>query len=117
MLGDGEDTAGYRDLPAARPDDWAGQVRGADMRLAGDIDADEGADSGGLEQARHPANEIEQAVALEAEIADPLGLGEDDTDQAAERRVMDRVQQLGAVRTVYGLDAASGRPDDLQLGF
>ena len=117
MLGDGEDTAGYRDLPAARPDDWAGQVRGADMRLAGDIDADEGADSGGLEQARHPANEIEQAVALEAEIADPLGLGEDDTDLAAERRAMDRVQQLGAVRTVYGLDAASGRPDDLQLGF
>jgi type IV secretion system protein VirD4 len=30
---------------------------------------------------------------------------------------MDRVQQLGTVRTVYGLDAASDRPDDLQLGF
>ncbi|QPI71973.1 conjugal transfer protein TraG [Sphingobium sp. Cam5-1] len=109
--------AGYRDLPAARPDDWAGQVRGADMRLAGGPDGDEGADAGGLEQARHPAHEIEPVVMVEPEIADPLGLGEDDGDQAAERRAMDRVQALGTARTVYGLDAASGRPDDLQLGF
>lgn len=111
------DADGYRDLPAARADDWAGQVRGADMRLAGNGDAEEGADAGGLEQARHPAHEIETTPAVEPEIADPLGLGEDDGDQAAERRAMHRVQQLGAVRTVYGLDAASGRPDDLQLGF
>lgn len=109
--------AGYRDLPAARLDDWAGQVRGADIRLVGRADGDEGADAGGLQRARHPAHEIEQAAAPEPEIADPLGLGEDDTDQAAERRVMDRAQQLGTARTVYGLDAASGRPDDLQLGF
>ena len=54
---------------------------------------------------------------VEPEIADPLGLGEDDGDQAAERRAMDRAQALGTARTVYGLDAASGRPDDLQLGF
>ena len=51
------------------------------------------------------------------EIADPLGLGEDDTDQAAESRTMDRVQALGTARTVYGLDTASPRPDDLQLGL
>lgn len=111
------DTDGYRDLPAARPDDWAGQVRGADMRLAAGSDAEEGADAGGLEQARHPAHEIAPAVVAEPDIADPLGLGEDDGDQAAERCAMDRVQALGTARTVYGLDAASGRPDDLQLGF
>lgn len=111
------DDAGYRDVPAARLDDWAGQVRGADLRLAGNASGDEGADTGGLEQARHPAHEIEPVAPPELEIADPLGLGEDDTDQAAERRAMDRVQQIGAVRTVYGLDAASGRPDDMQLGF
>jgi type IV secretion system protein VirD4 len=111
------DSARYRDLPAARPDDWAGQVRGADMRLATGTDDDEGADSGGLEQARHPAHEIDPAVVIEPETADPLGLGEDDGDQAAERRAMVRVQQFGTARTVYGLDAASGRPDDLQLGF
>jgi type IV secretion system protein VirD4 len=111
------DTDGYRDLPATRHDDWAGQVRGADMRLAAGNDVEEGADAGGLEQARHPAHEIEPIIMVEPEIADPLGLGEDDGDQAAERRAMDRVQALGTVRTVYGLDAASGRPDDLQLEF
>jgi type IV secretion system protein VirD4 len=111
------DAVGYRDLPAARSDDWAGQVRGADMRLAGSTDGDEGADAGGLEQARHPAHEIEPVVVIEPDLADPLGLGEDDGDQAAERRAMDRVQALGTVRTVYAIDAASGRPDDLQLGF
>ncbi|WP_296614674.1 conjugal transfer protein TraG [Sphingomonas sp.] len=111
------DTDGYADRPAARPDDWTGQVRTIDMRLAGDADGDDGSDTGGLEQARHPAHEIEPAIAIEPEVADPLGLGEDDGDQAAERRAMDRVQALGAARTVYGIDAASGRPDDLQLGF
>jgi type IV secretion system protein VirD4 len=111
------DTAGYRDLPAARPDDWAEQVCGVDIRMAAGDDIDEGADAGGLEQARHPAHEIEPATMVEPEIADPLGLGEDDGDQAAERRTMDRVQALGTARTVYGFDAASGSPDDLQLGF
>lgn len=106
----------YRDLPPARQNDWAGQVRGSDARLADTTGAEEGAD-GGLEQARHPAHEIEPVAIPEPEIADPLGLGEDDTDQAAERRAMDRVQTLGAARTVYGFDAASDRPDDFQLGL
>ena len=109
--------AGYRDLPATRPDDWAGQVRSADTRLAAGAETDEGADAGGLEQARHPAHEIEPAITAEPEIVDPLGLGKDDGDQAAERRAMNRVQALSAARTVYGIDAASGQPDDLQLGF
>jgi type IV secretion system protein VirD4 len=109
---------GYRDRPAARANDWSGQVRGADLRLAGGSDAADGADAeGGLQQARHPVHEIAPTIIAEPEAADLLGLGEDDGDQAAERRAMDRVQQLGTARTVYGLDAASGRPDDLQLGF
>jgi len=111
------DQTGCRDLPAARKDDWAAQVRGADTRLADAEDVEGDADAGGLEQARHPAHELEPAIAVEPEIADPLGLGEDDADQAAERRAMDRVQGLGTARTVYGVDAASARPDDLQLGF
>ena len=111
------DASGCRDLPARRPDDWAGQVRATDMRLADEVGSEEGAESGGLEQARHPAHEMEPVVLAEPDVADPLGLGEEDGDQAAERRVMDRVQTLGAARTVYGLDAASGRPDDLQLEF
>ena len=109
--------AGYPDLPNPREDDWAGYVRTTDMRLAGGMEEGDGADSGGLEQARHPAHEIEPTIIVEPEMADPLGLGDDDGDQAAERRAMDRAQALGTARTVYGLDAASGRPDDLQLGF
>jgi len=111
------DSTGYQDRPAARLDDWTGRVRGQDVRLAATADADDHDDTGGLEQARHPAHEIEAQVPAEPEIVDPLGLSEDDGDQAAERRAMDRVQALGAARTVYGLDAASARPDDLQLGF
>jgi len=111
-------TAGaYQDLPPQRADDWAGQVRSADERLGGRLDLDDGADSGGLEQARHPAHEIEVVALPDAELADPLGLADDDGDQAAERRAMDRVQGLGAARAVYALDAGTSRPDDLQLDF
>ncbi|WP_288417772.1 conjugal transfer protein TraG [uncultured Novosphingobium sp.] len=107
----------YQDLPPQRADDWAGQVRSADERLGGRLDLDDGADAGGLEQARHPAHEIEAVALPDAEVADPLGLADDDGDQAAERRAMDRVQGLGAARAVYALDAGTPRPDDLQLDF
>ena len=107
----------YQDLPPQRADDWAGQVRSADERLGGRLDLDDGADAGGLEQARHPAHEIEVVALADAEIGDPLGLADDDGDQAAERRAMDRVQALGAARAVYALDAGTPRPDDLQLDF
>ncbi|MES1983365.1 MAG: conjugal transfer protein TraG [Pseudomonadota bacterium] len=117
LLAPSLDNAGYRDLPAARPDDWAGRIRSADIRLCVDQEMQEDAETGGLEHARHPAQEIEPAVVVEPEIADPLGLGEEDGDHAAERQAMDRVQGLGTARTAYGLDAASGRPDDLQLGL
>ncbi|OCC24479.1 conjugal transfer protein TraG [Croceicoccus estronivorus] len=107
----------YQDLPPQRADDWAGQVRSADERLGGRLDLDDGADAGGLEQARHPAHEIEVVALPDAELADPLGLADDDGDQAAERRAMDRVQALGAARAIYALDAGTPRPDDLQLDF
>jgi type IV secretion system protein VirD4 len=107
----------YRDLPPRRPDDWAGQVRGADARLSPAVDPDNDGDTGGLEQARHPAHEIETAPIPEPELADPLGLADDETDAAAERRAMDRVQAVSVARNVYGLDSASGRPDDMQLDF
>mgnify|MGYP002078657780 FL=1 len=107
----------YQDLPPRRSDDWAGQVRSADERLGGRLDLDDGADAGGLEKARHPAHEIEAVALADAEVADPLGLADDDGDQAAERRAMDRVQGLGAARAVYALDAGTPSPDDLQLDF
>ncbi|MET3473415.1 type IV secretion system protein VirD4 [Novosphingobium sp. 1529] len=111
------DDAGYRDLPPARGNPWAGQVRGADVRLAVATDAPVPAVDGGPEQARHPAPEIEPAPPIAPEPVDPLGLGDDDDDSAAERRVMDRVQAISAARAVYALDAGSARTDDLQLDF
>jgi type IV secretion system protein VirD4 len=109
--------ARYPDLPPKRPDDWAGQIRSSDARLGYRADSDSGAEAGGLEQARHPAHEIEPAPLPEPDITDPLGLADDESDAAAERRAMDRAQAVSAARTVYGLDSASGRPDDLQLDF
>ncbi|WP_232494853.1 conjugal transfer protein TraG [Novosphingobium kaempferiae] len=104
------------DLPPKRVDDWAGQVRQADARLAETVEVS-GDEDGGLEQSRHPAHGGEPAFRPDPDAIDPLGLAEDDTDAAAERRAMDRVQAMSAARAVYGLDAGSARPDDLQLDF
>jgi type IV secretion system protein VirD4 len=107
------DHATNRDLPPQRKDDWAGHVRGADARLAGIIEGDAHTN----EQARHPAPEVEANPAPQPEVENPFCLSEDDGDAGAERRAMDRVQAMSAARTVYGLDAGSARPDDLQLDF
>src|SRR3546814_8239946 len=67
------DTA-YPDLPPSRPDKWAGQIRGVDVRLDHRVGNDSDAEAGGLEQARHPAPEIEPTPVDEPDISDPLGL-------------------------------------------
>src|SRR3546814_3677626 len=94
----------YPDLPPSRPDKWAGQIRGVDVRLDHRVGNDSDAEAGGLEQARHPAHEIEPTPVAEPDISDPLGLAEDDTDAAAERRAMDRAQAAPPARVVYGLE-------------
>ena len=56
-------SGGYADLPKARADDWHGLVRGTDARLGEARDnSDEKYSSGGLEQVRHPAHELEAPV-------------------------------------------------------
>jgi len=110
--------SGYSDRPEPRADDWDGVVCGTDARLAGAVDGDEaGHASGGLEQARHPAHEIDAPATEEPPTADPLGLGDDDGDSAADKRAMDQAQALGAVRTVYAIDAGEAHHHDLQLDF
>jgi len=102
------------DLPAARTDDWQGRVGAADPLGAADEDADE---AGGLEQARQPAQAMERAQPVEAATPDPLGLGEDEGDVAADRRAMDQAVSSGAARRVYGIDAAEARPGNFDLEF
>jgi type IV secretion system protein VirD4 len=111
------DDTGFADRPAARPDDWQGRTRNIDKRLGAQPDDDGDETAGGMEQARQPARELETTPLAESAPADPLGLGDDDSDVAGDKRAMDQARALGTARAVYGMDTASGQPDDLQLGF
>jgi type IV secretion system protein VirD4 len=107
---------GYHDLPAPRADDWQGHVRSIDDRLSVATDDSDGHVGGGLEQIRHPAQEIEPAAAVDLATSDPLGLnGDDDSDAAADKRAMDQSRALATSRAVYAIDSSSHRPNDLQL--
>jgi type IV secretion system protein VirD4 len=110
----------YPDRPVSRPDDWAGIVRGIDARLGAATDNDSEDVGGGLEQARHPGQEIDRPISPDPVTADPLGLAEDDGDLAADSQAMDQARALGTARTVYAIDAGANgsdghRPGDLQL--
>ena len=109
---------GYADCPAARGDDWQGRICETDARLGSrDDNADEPQAGGGLEQARQPELELEQKLLPAPPTPDPLGLGEDDHDAAADKQAMDQARANDIARTAYGVDSASKRPDDLQLGL
>ncbi len=109
----------YADLPESRADDWRGRVCGTDARLAGEDAAEGAAESGGLEQVRHPAHEIDLPSHDEPAAVDPLGFGDDEPDAAGDKRAMDQAQAqaLGAARTVYAIDAGVPHQHDLQLDF
>jgi len=107
----------YSDLPAPRSDDWTGYVRGIDARLLPVDDEPGDHTSGGLEQVRHPAHEPEPATPVDLAPPNALGLDDDDGDASTDKRAMDQAQALTASRNVYGIDAGSARPDDLQLDF
>jgi len=111
VLADGD----YADRPAARTDDWAGITRGIDARLGNAADQESDDVGGGLEQARQPGHEIDHPLTPDPVTTDPLGLGADDDDAAADQRAMDQARALGTARTVYAIDAADHRPGDLQL--
>lgn len=108
-------TGDYVDRPASRPDDWAGIVRGIDARLGAASDEDGSDNVGGLEQARHPGQDLDRPSTPDPTTADPLGLGADDDDVAADQSAMDQARALGTARTVYAIDAADHRPGDVQL--
>jgi len=108
---------GYADKPLPRPDDWGGQVRGPHISLAAAVDEESGLseEEGGLQQQRHPGLP-EEGVSkpLVPEQDDLFGLAEDDSDIAADKRVMD---QLTVVARAYGVNDGSSPHDDLLPGF
>ncbi|MDQ0249502.1 type IV secretion system protein VirD4 [Sphingomonas kyeonggiensis] len=103
------------DLPPHRAHDWQDRVRPVDARLAEAAPEDE-EEAGGLEQARHPAQEIVTVTPVDLAPADPLGLGEDESDPAADKRAMDQAA-TGTARRAYALDMADRRPGNLELDF
>src|SRR3546814_6430953 len=90
MLSDGD----FVDRPATRADDWAGIIRGIDARLGAAVDQDSDDVGGGLEQARHPGQEIDRPLLPDTISADQLGLGEDEDDVVADQREMVQFREL-----------------------
>ncbi|WP_192385147.1 conjugal transfer protein TraG [Mesorhizobium silamurunense] len=105
----------YLDCPMPRPDDWTGQVRGVDRRLAGDDESVGAAtgDEGGVQQQRHPGLPEEQpAVAQEPDQNDLFGPADDDSEAMADKRVIDRISTAARA---YGMN--EGDDKDIVPGF
>jgi len=116
VLSDG----GYADRPPLRSNDWGRLARLPDVRLVpadSEIHEDDGAE-GGVQQERHPGLPSEQPVAPDERAAtDPLGLGDDDGDTAADVRMMDQARANTVARAAYGIDAGASPASDLLPGF
>jgi type IV secretion system protein VirD4 len=113
LLADGR----YADHPAPRSNPWGSFVRKPDPRLTQAADAAAGdAEDGGIQQQRHPGLAEESTPKTEApRQLDLLDTEQDETDQAAEARAMDRARGLTSVARGYAIDQGSGR--DLLPGF
>ena len=98
---------GYQDRPAARPDDWGGQVRGVHMGLAAANDdgiADSPEDEGGLQRQRSPDLPDEAQVRSHApEQAIDLGL-DDDSDIGADKAAMERAQEARGINRAHAMN-------------
>ena len=110
----------YRDRPASRRDDWTGQVRGFHEKLAfeaADTLAAAENEEGGLQQQRHPGLPEEQA-APPAEPDKEVQAGiEDESDEVADRRAMDRLRGLNVVQRAHAMNEGTDRGDDLLPSF
>ncbi len=105
----------YADRPPPRSDDWGGQVRGMDQRLA-EEDDDSALDElteGGRQQQRHPGLPEEGTVRpVDPDGADLFGSAEDETDVAADKRAMDRLSNVARAHAIN-----EGSRDDLLPNF
>ena len=107
----------YADCPASRPDDWSGQVRGVDRRLAAEDDSTGAAieQDGGVQQQRHPGlPEEHPLVAQEPDQEDLFKPADDDSEAAADQCVMDRIS---IAARAYGINEGMGEDKDIVPGF
>ncbi|ESY84337.1 MULTISPECIES: conjugal transfer protein TraG [unclassified Mesorhizobium] len=107
----------YVDRPPLRPEDWSGQVRSVDRRLATD-DESAGAtieDEGGVQQQRHPGLPDEQTIVAQESHQDNLFKpADDDSEVLADKRVMDRISTAARA---YGINEGRGDDRDILPGF
>ena len=116
VLGDGP----YQDRPESRADDWGSEVRGPHDGLAAASadDADAFAEAeGGLQQERHPGLAEEQAPAPAETERDASTGTDDESDEVADRRAMDRLRNLNPAQRAYGINESTDRGDDLLPNF
>ena len=114
---------GYGDRPPARGDDWTGQVRAPDARLAeaveAELDGDPEDDAGGLARQRHPGLSGAEVV----KPLTPARQGELDLsgggDAPGAKDAVVRLRQARALRRAHGLAESTGRAhaDDTLPGF
>jgi type IV secretion system protein VirD4 len=95
-------------------------VRGLHVRLAAAVDEEGGFadEEGGLQQQRHPGlpeEGVTKPVAPEHEA--DLGLAEDESDSAADKRAMDRLRGLSSVARAHAMNEGAGGDDDLLPSF
>ncbi|MDV5823751.1 hypothetical protein [Sphingobium naphthae] len=77
-------------------------------------DADACAEAeGGLQQERHPSLAEEQAPAPAEPGSDVIPGAEDESDEVADRRAMDRLRNLNPLQRAYGINESRDRGDDL----
>ena len=110
----------YPDKPAARLDDWGGQVRTTDIRLAAAVDEDSAlaGEEGGLQKQRHPGVPEEGVTKPAApEHETDLGLAEGESDAAADERTMDRLRALGSLARAHAMNEGASSGDDLLPSF
>lgn len=104
----------YADRPKARPDDWSGLMRSPDARLVGAEDhALAESEEGGPEQQRHPSLEAQAAKPEPPKQLELPDLDRDDSDAAADKRVIDRLRKT----LVRGHAINQGRDRDLLPGI
>ena len=111
----------YADRPPLRSNDWGRLARLPDARLSSsELDADDAevAEEGGVQQERHPGlPQEQQPIREEPATPDPLGLGEDDGDGAAEARLVDQARAATLARATFGIDAGVAPASDMLPGF
>ena len=108
-------TDGYADRPATRADDWTGQVRHPDDRLAQpwfELVSESGEDEGGLK--RHPAMPEEASRAPEPEHHPDERLIEDDFDNPPAGKGADPTRRMATLRRAHAINRGG---DDLLPKF